>query len=211
MKWLTLDWIRAHSRLLKDVEEDDLLELYGEAAEESVLNVCQRTYEDFIDNYGAIPKPIFEASLMLVELSYTQRSPVSQQQMYGIGYAFDFMVKPYMRLASVIGDNIPDYVATLGDDLKILVTADLPDGLTMYDVPFTVTVVNVSVKDKEKLYDKSECIMTTDGDYVVLVDSTLLGIGRYMVRVVFEIPDEDYESGYRKQVVKINPHVVVKG
>jgi hypothetical protein len=136
---------------------------------------------------------------------------VSQQQMYGIGYAFDFMVKPYMRLASVIDDNIPDYVATLGDDLKILVTADLPDGLTMYDVPFTVTVVNVSVKDKEKLYDKSECIMTTDGDYVVLVDSTLLGIGRYMVRVVFEIPDEDYEGGYRKQVVKINPHVVVKG
>ena len=82
MKWLTLDWIKAHSRIDFNCE-DTLLELYGEAAEEAVLNVCQRTYEDFIDNYGAIPKPIFEASLMLVELSYTQRSPVSQQQMYG--------------------------------------------------------------------------------------------------------------------------------
>ena len=38
MKWLTLDWIKQHSRIDFDCE-DDLLELYGEAAEEAVLNV----------------------------------------------------------------------------------------------------------------------------------------------------------------------------
>ena len=54
-------------------------------------------------------------------------------------------------------------------------------------------------------------IETEDGDYVVLVDSNDLGIGVYMVRLTVQIPDTDYPSGFRKEVVKINPHVMVKG
>jgi hypothetical protein len=100
MKWLTLDWIRSHSRLLKDVEEDDLLELYGESAEETVLNVIARSYTEVIEHYGEVPKPLFLAALMLVEVSYTQRAPITQQNMYTVPYAFDMMVKPYMKLAS---------------------------------------------------------------------------------------------------------------
>ncbi len=98
MKWLTLDWIRGHSRLLKDVEEDDLLELYGEDAEETVLNLCNRTMEDIIEQYGQVPKPLFVAALMLVETSYTQRAPISMQNLYTVPYAFDMKVKPYMKL-----------------------------------------------------------------------------------------------------------------
>ena len=98
MKWLTLDWIRSHSRLLKDVEENDLLELYGEDAEETVLNLCNRTMEDIIEQYGQVPKPLFVAALMLVETNYTQRAPVSMQNLYTVPYAFDKKVKPYMKL-----------------------------------------------------------------------------------------------------------------
>ena len=98
MKWLTLDWIRSHSRLLKDVEEDDLLELYGEDAEETVLNLCNRTMEDIIEQYGQVPTPLFVAALMLVETSYTQRAPVGMQNLYTVPYAFDMKVKPYMKL-----------------------------------------------------------------------------------------------------------------
>ena len=46
---------------------------------------------------------------------------------------------------------------------------------------------------------------------MVLVDSNDLGIGVYMVRLTVQIPDTDYPSGFRKEVVKINPHVMVKG
>lgn len=209
MKWLTLDWIKAHSRIDFDCE-DELLGLYGEAAEEAVLNTCNRSYEDIIENFGDVPKPLYNAALMLVETSYTQRAPFSQQNMYKVPYAFDMMVKPYMRLSS--GPcNIPYQTFIIGSQIKILLEAELPDELKMEDVDFTVTVYNNDQKNVSQTYDKSECLMTTEGDYVVLVDSDDLGVGIYMVKMTFEIPDDDYASGFRKEVVKINPHVRVKG
>ena len=78
MKWLTLKWIKKHSRIDFDCE-DDLLELYGESAEDTVLNVIARDYTEVIEHYGEVPKPLFVAALMLVEVSYTQRAPITQQ------------------------------------------------------------------------------------------------------------------------------------
>ncbi len=99
MKWLTLEWIKKHSRIDFDCE-DDLLELYGESAEDTVLNVIARDYTEVIEHYGEVPKPLFVAALMLVEVSYTQRAPITQQNMYTVPYTFEMMVKPYMKLAS---------------------------------------------------------------------------------------------------------------
>ena len=98
MKWLTLDWIRSHSRLLKDVEENDLLELYGEDAEETILNLCNRTMEDIVDQYGQVPKPLYVAALMLVEVDYNHRSPDAMNNMCAVKYSFDMKVKPFMKL-----------------------------------------------------------------------------------------------------------------
>lgn len=98
MKWLTIDWIRDHSRLLKNVEEKDLLELYGEAAEEAVLNACNRTMEDVVEQYGTVPKSLYVAALMQVEASYVQRSAVSNQQLHDVP-GFSLHLKPYVKLA----------------------------------------------------------------------------------------------------------------
>lgn len=100
MKWLTLDWIKAHSRIDFD-GEDDLLNIYGESAEDTVLNVIARSYTEVIETYGEVPKPLYVASLMLVEVSYTQRAPITQTNLYTVPYAFDMMVKPYIKLASI--------------------------------------------------------------------------------------------------------------
>ena len=102
MKWLTLDWIKKHSRIDFDCE-DDLLELYGEDAEETVLNLIGRSYDEMISIYGEMPKPLYVAALMLVEVSYNHRSPVTQQQLYIVSDSFDMKVKPYMRLADKEG------------------------------------------------------------------------------------------------------------
>ena len=99
MKWLTLEWIKKHSRIDFDCE-DELLELYGGSAEDTVLNVIARSYTEVIEHYGEVPKPLFVAALMLVEVSYTQRGPIAQQNMYTVPYTFDMMVKPYMKLVS---------------------------------------------------------------------------------------------------------------
>lgn len=104
MKWLTLEYIKKHSRIDFDCE-DDLLNIYGESAEDTVLNVIARSYTEVIETYGEVPKPLYVASLMLVEVSYTQRAPITQTNLYTVPYAFDMMVKPYMRLASNENDN----------------------------------------------------------------------------------------------------------
>ena len=101
MKWLTLERIKQQLRIEPDFnEEDELLEEYGESAEEVLLNYLNRSYEDVIEVYGHVPAPLRHASLMLVDTSYQYRSPVSAQNMSFVPYTFDLLIKPYMRLSS---------------------------------------------------------------------------------------------------------------
>ena len=102
MKFLTFDQIKAQLRLDDEqaLEEHDLLELYGEAAEDMVLNTMNRTMEDIIEQYGVVPKALVQAGLMLVAQSYQHREPASPQNLYTVPYAFDLLVKPYKRLTT---------------------------------------------------------------------------------------------------------------
>ena len=99
MKWLTLEWIKKHSHIDFDCE-DELLDLYGEDAEQTILNLIGRSFDDLIETYGEVPKPLYVAALMLVEVSYTQRAPITQTNLYTVPYAFDMKVKPYMKLTN---------------------------------------------------------------------------------------------------------------
>ena len=64
MKWLTIDYIKQHSRIDYDCE-DALLELYGNAAEETVMNILGRDYDDIKATFGTeeadIPAAIIQA------------------------------------------------------------------------------------------------------------------------------------------------------
>ena len=100
MNWLTLEQIKQQLRIEPDMTmEDDLLTLYGESAETIIMELCRRTYQDFIDEYGEIPATIKHASLMLVDVSYQNRSPLSMTSLSIVPYTFDMLIKPYMRLA----------------------------------------------------------------------------------------------------------------
>ena len=100
MKFLTFDQIKAQLRLddAQATEEHDLLEMYGEAAEDMVLNTCNRTMEDIVEQYGMVPKALVQAGLMLVAQSYQHREPMSPQNLYTVPYAFDLLLKPYIKL-----------------------------------------------------------------------------------------------------------------
>ena len=103
MKWLTIEYIKQHSRIDFDCE-DALLQVYGEAAEETVMNIVGRDYDEIVELFGTaekqIPAALIHASLLLVDLSYMQRSPISQQNVYTVPYTFDMLVKPYMKLTT---------------------------------------------------------------------------------------------------------------
>lgn len=105
MKWLTLEEIKQQLRIEPDfTDEDSLLVRYGNSAEAVVLNITGRTFEELkaMNPAGedAIPADVWEATVMLVEVSYNQRSPISQQNMSVVPYAFDMKIKPYMKLSN---------------------------------------------------------------------------------------------------------------
>lgn len=97
MKFLTLELIKKHLRI-DGVIEDDLLELYGEASEETLFNQVGANYEELTETTGEMPKALVQAALMLVDVSYQHRSPVSSQSISIVPYTFDILVKPYIRL-----------------------------------------------------------------------------------------------------------------
>lgn len=103
MRFLTLEYIKAHSRIDYDCE-DGLLELYGNAAESVLAQHLGRgkTVDDIVesltDEFGEVPAAILQAALMLVDVSYQYRSPVSPTNIYVVPYTFDILVKPYMVL-----------------------------------------------------------------------------------------------------------------
>lgn len=97
MKWLSISDIKKHSRIDYDCE-DALLELYADAAEEMVMQITGRDYDNIIATYGDVPAALRQASLILVDTSFMQRTAVSAQNLYAVPYAFDFLIKPFMKL-----------------------------------------------------------------------------------------------------------------
>lgn len=97
MKYCTLEYVKAHSRIEYDCE-DGVLELYIESAEDVTLSILNRTVEELTEEYGQVPPAILHATLQLVDVSYSQRSPVSVTSLYCVPYTYDFLVKPYIKL-----------------------------------------------------------------------------------------------------------------
>ena len=97
LNWLTIELMKKHLRIDGN-EEDDLLLRYGAAAEAVILQLCGMSYDEMVAKYGAMPVELENASLLLVEVSYKERGPVSVQNMSVVPYSFDLLVKPYMML-----------------------------------------------------------------------------------------------------------------
>ena len=98
LRWLTIEAIHTHCRIDFNCEDAEL-EQMGIAAEQAILDLTRRTYENFIDTYGRIPDPIYNATLLLVQSLYKNRDAEEQRDSKEIAFGFSFMVKNYMYLA----------------------------------------------------------------------------------------------------------------
>lgn len=98
MKFLTLDYIQKHSRIDGSCEAE-ILNLYGEAAEETVLNYLGMSLDELKAAHGGtVPKPVVQAALLLVDTSYQYRSPITPGNVSVVPYSFDLLLKPYVKL-----------------------------------------------------------------------------------------------------------------
>lgn len=101
MNWLTIDLIKQQLRLddSQAAMERNLLLMYGESAEAALLQLLRRTADNVVETFGDVPMPLIHAALMLVDIAYQYRSPISPASVNQVGYTFEILVKPYMRLA----------------------------------------------------------------------------------------------------------------
>lgn len=98
MKYLKIDYIKQHSRIDYDCE-DSVLELYANGAEETVLYLLNRTYENLIGTYGEVPPAIVQVTLELVDASYEHRCPASPQNLSMVPYNFDLLIRNFLCLS----------------------------------------------------------------------------------------------------------------
>ena len=141
MKFLTIDYIKQHSRIDFDCE-DGVLATYGASAENTLLAYIRRTLDNVRDmNDGDIPPDMYHAALMLTEQAYNHRGPVSPTNMSIVGYAFDMKVKPLMRL-----DGRTDLQAERDTLLEIL------DG-TKSDLDFDYAQLSEPTDEQTEAYD----------------------------------------------------------
>ena len=97
MNFITVDETKKHARI--DIDDDDeLLESYCGAAEEAVMNACNRTYEDVIDKYGCVPQSLRVAAMMIAAHLYNNREPATPLEFHAIPYTIDALIKPYVIL-----------------------------------------------------------------------------------------------------------------
>jgi len=100
MKFLTFEQVKAQLRL-DDAQaelERTIITTHAEAAEDAVLNVCNRTITDIFETYGQIPSGLVVAALLLTDDMYNHRGTITQTSVQHLP-AFDINVKPYIKLA----------------------------------------------------------------------------------------------------------------
>lgn len=109
MKFLTLKEIKAQCRIEEDFTlEDTLLTAYGGASENALLRVCNRTYDDLLENFGeddgeggnVVPPDFRIAALMLAKHLYEHRGPTENVSLSMVPYSIDLLIKPFMRLTT---------------------------------------------------------------------------------------------------------------
>lgn len=130
MKYLTFEEIKAQLRLDDGQAEleRNRLEGMGMAAEEAVLAIIRRSLVDVIMTYNGLPQRLVQVTLLLVDEWYQHRSPIDMGTMSTVPYAFDFMLKPMMRLSC--DEPLPDDESSLPDgtivssDGRVLVDKD---------------------------------------------------------------------------------------
>ena len=98
-------------------------------------------------------------------------------------------------------NNIQTDSIIQGSEFKINVSMDPIDGNSMSNTFFKCIFY---CGDKSITLDKDDMIQVDDNNYVAPLDSSKLGIGNIKIRYDVDIPDEDFDDGYRHEIAIIN-------
>ena len=98
MKFLTIEAIKKHVRVLGSTE-DDVIEQIGSTAEEIVLDFIGMSYDELVSAKGEVPARVFQACFLLCKDYYENRGNVSQYTLDIVPYGnIEVLLKPLMIL-----------------------------------------------------------------------------------------------------------------
>ena len=98
-------------------------------------------------------------------------------------------------------------MSSLGTEFKINVHVEPIDGLHMSDYDFTCRFYIDTNRNVE--ISKSEMIRMDDDNYIACIDSSKLGVGTIMMRIIAQIPDADFPDGLRTEIETISTGLVI--
>lgn len=91
---------------------------------------------------------------------------------------------------------------SIGTTLKMLVTADLEQGLHLEDVDFFCEFFRNGLHNSQKV-TKSQMKKISSDEYIAVVDTRTVGTGEYYMRFTAFIPDMDVDGDLREEVVVV--------
>lgn len=95
----------------------------------------------------------------------------------------------------------------LGTELKLNINIEPIGDITMDDYDFFVDAY-CSVK-RIITVKKEDAIRIDENNYVILIDTALTGAGDLKCKITAHIPDEDFDDGFRTEVVGLTTGITI--
>lgn len=95
----------------------------------------------------------------------------------------------------------------VGTQLKLNVNIEAINGVHMSDYDFSCKFYTDI--DNPVTIDKSQMIWKDNDNYLALLDTNAIGIGRIRARVTAKIPDTDFNSQLRTEIIDIDTGIVI--
>ena len=96
----------------------------------------------------------------------------------------------------------------LESEIKLNISIDPIGTTTMDDYDFSVEAFTSEVR--VVTFSKQQMHRVDSNNYIVIVDTTLVGPGRLMVRVIAHVPDTDMDAGTRREIEVIDTEINIK-
>lgn len=104
--------------------------------------------------------------------------------------------------------NMNEQKSGVGTELKINLRMEPMGDNHLADVDFTATVYSADTR-KRVVIDKASALAVDEDNYILIVDTAAVGIGRYFVTLCAYIPDVDMPSGFRKEVATTDTGIII--
>ena len=78
------------------------------------------------------------------------------------------------------------------------------DGITMDSYDFTIEFISGSINAKRVIVEKNDAIRVDSDNYLVLIDTATLSVGKLTCVATLYIPDLDFTGGIRTEILDVD-------